>query len=214
MKRRLISDEQLARQDERAQVGRDIHDSVGHKLTALLKQLEVFRMQTEDTEVDSRLQVLKELAKESLEDTRNAVKVMKQNETGGLSAILRLIRKLEAESFIRVHFSVKRGALSAPLNNEQSIAVYRAVQEALTNIMRHSKAREAEITFEAPGGGIFLFEVINPIIAEKSFREGFGLQSMRERIEHAGGRLEIIQYDDRFVVHGTLSMLDKRGAEV
>ena len=47
MKRRLITDEQHARQEERAQVGRDIHDSVGHKLTALLMQLEMHRMQAE-----------------------------------------------------------------------------------------------------------------------------------------------------------------------
>ncbi|MBW7454195.1 sensor histidine kinase, partial [Paenibacillus sepulcri] len=134
MKRRIVSDEQAARQEERVQVGRDIHDSVGHKLTALLMQLEVFRMEA-DPAAAGRMQALKVLAKESLDETRNAVKALKQHEAGGLAAILSLIRKLEAESFIRVNFSVKHGALSAPLSNTQSIAVYRAVQEALTNMM-------------------------------------------------------------------------------
>jgi signal transduction histidine kinase len=208
MKRRIVLDEQLVRQEERAQVGRDIHDSVGHKLTALLMQLEVFRMES-DTETASRIQELKELAKESLEETRSAVKALKLHETGGLSAILSMIRKLEQESFFRVNFSVKHGALSAPLSNTQSIAVYRAVQEALTNIIKHSNARDAEILFEAPGGGVFRFEIINNRKENKPFREGFGLRSMRERIEMAGGRLEINAFEDRFVVRGTLSLVKK-----
>lgn len=217
IKRQNAADEQTARQDERAQVGRDIHDSVGHKLTALLMQLEVFRMEA-DSKTASRMEELKELAKDSLEETRNAVKALKHHEAGGLSAILSLIRKLESESFFRVNFTVKYGALSAPLSNAQSIAVYRAVQEALTNIMRHSNARDAEIMFEAPGGGVFRFEVINAMKEkdkeDKPFREGFGLRSMRERIEATGGRLEIISYEDRFVVRGTLSMVKKGDEEL
>ncbi|RXZ84816.1 sensor histidine kinase [Paenibacillaceae bacterium] len=209
MKRRLITAEQLARQEERAQVGRDIHDSVGHKLTALLMQLEVFRMQASES-TQPQVQQLKELAKESLEETRNAVQSLKRNELGGLSAILRLLRTLEAESFIRINFSVKHGALSAPLRSEQSIAVYRAVQEALTNMMRHSNAREADIRFETPGGGVFRFEVSNALKENKPLREGFGLQSMRERIERTGGKLDIIAYDGLFTVRGTLPMLNNQ----
>jgi signal transduction histidine kinase len=212
MKRQIVASEQVAREEERAQVGRDIHDSVGHKLTALLLQLEVFRMQT-DEGTALRVQELKELARESLEETRSAVKTLRNQEAGGLTAIVSLIRKLESESFFRINFSVRHGALSAPLSNTQSIAVYRSVQEALTNIMRHSNARDAEIIFEAPGGGVFRFEVINKWEENKSFREGFGLRSMRERMELAGGRLDVIPYKDRFVVRGTLSMVKKGGEE-
>ncbi|MDF2669168.1 MAG: sensor histidine kinase [Paenibacillus sp.] len=209
LKRRHISDEEAARQEARAQVGRDIHDSVGHKLTALLMQLEVYRMQSDD-ETKNKLEVLKALAKESLEETRSAVRTLKQQEIGGLQAILGLIRRLEAESFIRIQFTVKDGALSAPLSNSQSIAVYRVIQEALTNAMRHSNVREAEIMFEAPGGGSVLrFEVVNRQKDNKPFMEGFGLQSMRERMEQAGGQLELVAYDSHFIVRGTLSMLNK-----
>lgn len=48
LKRRIVSEEEVARQEERTQIARDIHDSVGHKLTALLMQLEVFRMQADE----------------------------------------------------------------------------------------------------------------------------------------------------------------------
>lgn len=206
MKRRLITDEQHARQEERAQVGRDIHDSVGHKLTALLMQLEMHRMQA-DSETAEILKGLKALAKESLEETRNAVKSLKQQETSGLPAILGLLRRLESESFMRVTLTARHGALTVPLNNAQSIAVYRAVQEAMTNAMKHGSTREVHIIFEAPGGGLFRFEVSNPYHRKNDiYREGYGLKAMRERIEEAGGELHISQYDNQFIVRGTLFM--------
>ncbi|RKL68155.1 sensor histidine kinase [Salipaludibacillus neizhouensis] len=213
MRRSTATDEELARQEERSQIGRDIHDSVGHKLTALLMQLEVFRMQA-DGETEKRLEELKKLTKESLEETRKAVKVLRDDQVGGISAVINLIRKLEAESFIRIQFSVKHGVMSAPLENEQAIVIYRAVQEGLTNIMRHTPAREAEIMFEAPGKGVFRFEVSNSIKEKVNYREGFGLTSMRERIEKIGGQLEIVQYDGRFIIRGTLSLKDRSGVSV
>lgn len=207
IKRRQLTDEEEARQEARAQVARDIHDSVGHKLTALLMQLEVHRLQASD-EAKPMLEGLKELAKESLEETRNAVKAMKQEETGGLQAVLALIRRLEAESFLRIQFTVKDGALSTPLTNEQSIAIYRAVQEALTNAMRHSRSKTAEVLFEAPGGGsVFRFEVANEQKrAALPPSEGFGLRSMRERIAAAGGQLEVASYENQFIVRGTFAL--------
>ncbi|MDQ0430744.1 signal transduction histidine kinase [Planomicrobium stackebrandtii] len=208
MKRRLLTDEQAARQEERTQIARDIHDSVGHKLTALLMQLEVFRLQA-DGDAAEHLQDLKSLAKESLEETRSAVKTLKHDEAGGVTAIIGLIRKLEAESFLRIQFSVKHGALSAPLGNDQMVIVYRAVQEALTNVMRHSQAREADIVFEAPGSSIFRFTVSNKTVQAAAFREGFGLASMRERIEQAGGECEAGPENGLFIVKGSLPLIVK-----
>ncbi|MUK88411.1 sensor histidine kinase [Ornithinibacillus sp. L9] len=206
LKRRVISEEDMARQEERILIAHEIHDSVGHMLTALLMQLEMFRLKISDT-YKEQVQSLKNLASASLEETRSAVKSLKASESGGLSGILRLIRKLEMEKFIRIHFSVKHGAFTAPLTGEQSFAIYRAVQEAITNIMKHSHAREAEITFEAPGGSIFRFEISNPIRDNtKKYQEGFGLTSMRERLEKFGGNLEVFQTDEHFVVRGFIKL--------
>ncbi|SDJ78988.1 sensor histidine kinase [Sediminibacillus albus] len=210
MKRNSILAEKLARQQERTLVGREIHDSVGHKLTNLLMQLEVTRMKADEPE-KQRIGVLKDLAKESLEETRRAVKALKQEEIGGIPAIISLIRKLEAENFIRIHFSVKNRAFSVQLLPEQTVAVYRAVQEALTNVMRHSPAREASVIFESPGESIFRFEVSNPIKKDYTYSEGFGLNSMRERVDQAGGSLDILVYKRLFIVRGTFPLHRKDG---
>lgn len=119
LKRRGITEEELARQEELVLIAHEIHDSVGHKLTALVMQLEMFRIQTSENDKE-RVRSLKELAGESLDETRRAVKSLKSHDTGGLPGILRLIRKLEVENLIRIHFSVKHGTFTAPLTGEQS----------------------------------------------------------------------------------------------
>ncbi|WP_208585622.1 sensor histidine kinase [Gracilibacillus suaedae] len=205
MKRQLVAEEENARQDERMLIGHEIHDSVGHKLTALLMQLEAFRL-TADEKDKETVAKLKELAEQSLEETRRAVKSFKQNEVGGLQGLIRLIRKLEVERFMKINFSVRHGAFAASLTGEQSFAIYRAVQEALTNIMKHSSSREAHISFEAPGGSIFRFEVMNPGKTSPFFEEGYGLKAMRERLEKVGGSL-VIDHDERqFAVSGSIQL--------
>ena len=77
--------------------------------------------------------------------------------------------------------------------------------------MKHSESKEAFITFEAPGGGIFRFEVVNRLKNKVVVREGFGLRSMRERIEEAGGTLEIVAYPDSFVIRGVMPILKEGG---
>ncbi|WP_226036623.1 sensor histidine kinase [Aquibacillus saliphilus] len=211
VKRKSISGEKLARQEERTQIGREIHDSVGHKLTNLLMQLEVARIQADDIS-KHQIELLKQLTTESLEETRRAVKALKQEEIGGIPAIISLIRKLEAERFIRIHFSVKNRAFSVQLPSEQIIAVYRAIQEALTNVMRHSTSKEASILFESPGESIFRFEVSNSIESDFTYREGYGLSSMKERVIQAGGTLEILVYKNAFILRGTFPVVQKEGA--
>ena len=76
--------------------------------------------------------------------------------------------------------------------------------------MKHGNAREVHILFEAPGGGVFRFEVMNAYNRKKRpFREGYGLKSMRERMEQAGGVLEIKEYDNQFIVRGRFTLLRK-----
>lgn len=212
LKRTGAAGEEIARQQERTKIARDMHDSVGHRLTNLLMQLEVFRLQS-DGETAARFEALKQYAQESLNETRKAVKALHREETEGLGAIMELIRRQEAENFVRVKFSLGEGVLSVPLTARQSAAIYRAVQEALTNAMRYGTSRQVEIEFEAPGRRVFRFHVSNPWNAKPEFREGFGLSSMRERLEALGGRLHIAAGHSRFIVEGTLPLVVEEGKD-
>ncbi|WP_017186626.1 sensor histidine kinase [Alkalibacillus haloalkaliphilus] len=209
LRRRITDHEETVRQEERHMIGQEIHDSVGHKLTSIIMQTEALRL-TSGTEEIQQIEQLKTLANESLDETRKAVKTFKQKEIGGLQGVMRLIRKLEMESFLQIHFSVKHGAFAAPLTGEQSFVIYRCVQEGLTNIMKHSQAREAQITFDSPGGSIFRFEIVNPIHSNQPFKMGYGLTSMQERLEKVGGGVEAQKGDQQFVLRAWIR-LNERG---
>lgn len=206
--RRVRDEEELVRREERQMIGQEIHDSVGHNLTSLIMQFEALRLKSTGID-EEQLNQLKQLAVKSLDETRRAVKTFKQREVGGLQGVIRLIRKLEVENFIRISFSVKNGAFAAPLTGEQSFAIYRAVQEGLTNLMKHGPAREAEVIFDAPGGSILRFEIVNPVKDQEAFREGYGLSSMRERLEKHGGGIEVMKNKQQFILRGWVRIMNQ-----
>ncbi|MGB0090624.1 MAG: histidine kinase [Planifilum fulgidum] len=207
LKRRAYEGEQSARIEERNRIARDMHDSVGHHLTALLIQIEVLRQQSGRDE--NRLGMIKALAKKSLEEIRTAVRALHEKEIQGLSSVIHLIRRLETDSQIRVNFTAKQGALSVPLSADKCVAIYRGIQEGLTNAMRHSFAREVDVSLDLPGGKSIRFEVSNRIREAKPYREGFGLKALRERVEQVGGRVEIVPSRERFTVRGIIPLDEK-----
>ncbi|WP_066188659.1 MULTISPECIES: sensor histidine kinase [Gracilibacillus] len=202
IKRESVTRDQHARQEERVSIGREIHDRVGHTLTNLLMKIEILRMQGDSKEMGD----LKSLAQESLSETRRAVRALREDNTTGLAAIIHLIRKLEAEQYMSIQFSLRKNALSVLLTPEQASITYRAIQEAMTNVMRHSPGKEAMIVLEAPGQTHFRFEVSNPIEQQMEVKEGFGLQSMRERLVQLSGYLEVQTYQQQFIVRGSFPL--------
>ncbi len=200
LKRLHLEAEDNARLQERTRIARDIHDSVGHRLTALIMKLEMLSIQDKN----SAYEELKEMAKGSLEETRIAVKTLQTKESEGIAAVLHLIRKLEAESHLLVQFTLKQGVLSIPVTNRMSVVLYRVIQEALTNIMRHGDTREAHITLEKSAIGDIYFKITNPLHNPKPFTSGFGLENMRKRIEEINGKLNIHQTNDTFIISGTI----------
>ncbi|GEN90828.1 sensor histidine kinase [Tetragenococcus koreensis] len=185
--------EKVTRQEERNQIAREIHDSVGHRLTALTMQLEAARLQAKDSESQKTFAQLKTLAQDSLADTRSAVKTFKTEDTAGIQAVIQLIRKLESESQLRVAITMKTGVLGIVLSNKQSVTLYRSIQEALTNMMRHSLSRQAAIEFQIIAQRDLRFQVTHPLKEKVTITEGFGLTNMRERLSEIGGRLTVSQ---------------------
>lgn len=206
LKRQAVIHEKNVRQEERNQIAREIHDSVGHRLTSLLMQLEVARLESESSSEKEKFVRLKSLAKSSLDETRKAVKALKGEETAGLTAVVQLIRKLEAESHLRISFSIKSGTLSSPLTNKQSVVLYRSVQEALTNMMKHSETKQAEIEFRILADSYFQFQISNPAKTKVNITEGFGLTAMKERLDELGGSLKIIQAEGEFQIKGAFPL--------
>src|SRR5690625_3981223 len=196
LKRLHVSKEEMVKTEERTRIAREIHDSVGHRLTALIMKLEILQIQ----EKNNHFAELKEMANKSLLETREAVKTLQESETRGITAVVQLIRKLEAESQLLIQFTLKEGVLSVPLSNEHGIVLYRVIQEALTNVMRHSTSKQVHIVIGKSAIGSLSFTISNPIYKKEQLTYGFGLKNMEARVAEIGGQLDIYQTNEEFVV--------------
>lgn len=197
-KRHAYRSEKGARLEERTRIAREIHDAVGHKLTSLLMLLRIKSLSKNDEYED-----VVQLAEEALHETRKAVTTLQSKDSAGLSSVIQLIRKLESESHISVSFTTEKGILSITLSNQQNVCLYRMLQEALTNAMKHAHSREVEVTLRKNAVSNIEFIVVNKVQAKKSFSEGFGLRSMKERIQELGGEVTAYYDSDYFVVKGS-----------
>ncbi|MDN4493283.1 sensor histidine kinase [Ureibacillus aquaedulcis] len=210
LKRMSVEQEQLVRAEERTKIARDIHDSVGHKLTSLLMQLEVISIQNSMDSIGEA----KQLARESLEETRYAVRQLKSAETTGIQSVIQLIRKLEMESRLHIRFTLEKGVLSLPLSNKQSVVIYRVLQESLTNAMKYSHSKEVEVILGVNSLQHLQFEVKNKLISNNPIIQGFGLSNMEDRLREIGGELSILRTDQHFILRGTFPIKkDKNTAE-
>ncbi|MUV36675.1 Histidine kinase [Lentibacillus sp. JNUCC-1] len=200
LKRLNVKADQTVRIQERTRIARDLHDSVGHKLTSLIMKLEMLAIQEKNPEYRS----LKQLAEDGLKETRDAVQTLQSDEQEGLATVINLIRKLEAESHIMIQFTIKEGVLSTPLSNAKSVVLYRVLQEALTNVMRHGQTREVQMTLGKSAIDDISFEIENAHHAKKPYIPGFGLRNMKKRVEEVGGTISIYQTETKFIVSGTI----------
>jgi signal transduction histidine kinase len=200
VKRQALINEKSVRIEERARIAREMHDSVGHKLTALSMQIEMLLLKEEN----EMLRSMKAMVNESLEETRKAVRALTIDDIEGISSVIQLIRKLESETQLRIHFTTKQGALSLPLSNQSSVVLYRVLQESLTNAMKYSAAREVYVELGVSPIGQLSLQIKNKFHSEKTIHEGFGLKNMRERVEELGGRLHQYQIDGFFIIEGIL----------
>lgn len=192
--------ETVAKTEERNRIAREIHDSVGHRLTALMMKLEMLHIEKQDPIYDE----LKMMASESLQETREAVQTLQTTDVKGIPAVVQLIRKLEAESHLLIQFTLKEGVLSMPISNQHGVVLYRIIQEALTNVMRHATSRHVAITIGLSAIQTLSFDISNQIAAQQAFTKGFGLTNMTERIEEIGGTLDIYETETSFVIRGMM----------
>lgn len=205
LKRSFVEQEQLVRAEERTKMTRDIHDSVGHKLTALLMQLEVLSIENNIKGIED----IKELARDSLDETRNAVRQLKTSEASGIQSVIQLIRKLEMESHLQIRFTFEKGVVSLPISNSQSIALYRVLQESLTNAMKYSDSKEVDVILRQNSLQHVHFIVKNKMLKMKTFEFGFGLTNMMGRVEEIGGELRVNQTEEHFIIEGTFPIKER-----
>lgn len=188
-----------AQEGERALLARDLHDDLGQLLTALQLQLEALRRRATATGDRTQLDECLALVGQVLTQVRTLSLDLRppQLDNLGLAAALRWFaeRKLANMPGVTLRFTAEGlPALDAPLET----TCFRIAQEALTNVLRHSGARQVEIDLAVVDGRLRMmicddgtgFDVGEQY--ERSIRgESSGLLNMQERASLVGGRLEL-----------------------
>lgn len=181
--------EQLTETKERNRIAREIHDTVGHTMTALLVQLQATRMLQEHDPVKSKETLLRceDLARSALQEVRLSVRTLRDEESAK-PTIIESVRTLLSD------FSNMTGVLtSLHLEGNPSCVtaslqpiIYRIIQESLTNAKRHGNADKAKVTIRCSHRQIEL-EIHDDGQGTAEVTPGFGLINMRERVQEQGG---------------------------
>ncbi len=181
-----------AREEERRRIARELHDELGQRLTAL--KMELSSLSDGGTDRGTRLPAMLGMLDETVAALRRIAADLRplMLDDLGLNAA---IEWLGNEASRRLGIRVQVDLDEVPDVDERvAIALYRMVQEALTNVARHARARQASVQLRRRNDGLHLSVRDDGVgFPERALqREGrWGLLGMRERAELLGGRLEI-----------------------
>ncbi|MFB7141457.1 sensor histidine kinase [Gottfriedia sp. NPDC056225] len=177
--------------EERNRIAREIHDAVGHSLTSLIVQMQAlqYMIKKDPNQAEQSLKDMLVVARKGLEDIRKSVHSLAdeipQSAVGTLETLL---THMESSTSIQYSFQAEIGDVE--LDVEVYKILFRILQESITNVIRHSKATKLDVLLRTES------ECINMTIRDNGYldhaqniSEGFGLKSMRERLEKMHGSL-------------------------
>lgn len=186
----------------RTAAAREVHDVLAHSLSGLIIQLEAARLQSQASGADPALQTSVDNALRSaragLDEARRAVAALRGDRPQGPADIASLVEEHRLTSGAPITFEVtgEPHALSA----EAGLALYRAVQEALSNVRKHARGAAADVRLAWRPDGVAL-TVTNRLTADVvSDARGWGLAGIEERVGALHGAVQASAENGHYVV--------------
>ena len=184
----LLATQQLLadtiRAAERARIARDLHDALGHHLTALNLHLDLAERHAGSGETGS-LRISRDLAKSLLAEVRTTVNAQRGQRAINLQQALETLCAGIPFPSIALSYD-ERIEINEPTLAD---AIFRTVQEAITNAVRHSGASEVNVNLSRRSDGLAI-SVSDDGGGAVRLQEGNGLSGIRERVKILGGRLQ------------------------
>lgn len=207
---RIAREQRLAIAEERTRIARELHDSAGHAINAILIQAGAARLVQDSQPERSReaIATIETIARESIEDIDAILGGLRDGAPADLEplpGIDRIAALVERHQAAGLDFSLRdRTSPELQLPPPIDRAAYRIAQEAMTNAARHGTGA-AELTLDCRDG-VLTLTVVNPVADGATARStgGHGLTGMRERAALLGGTLDARRVGDRFEVRATL----------
>jgi signal transduction histidine kinase len=216
------AEEQWTIHAERDRIARELHDSLAQVLGVIHLRLRALETRAKDEAshvMAAEMSEIAETADEAYKDVREAILGLRETvrEDDGLEGSLReYLRKYSRQTGIAATLTCE-GDTRRALTPRSEVQLLRVVQEALTNTRKHSGARKVHVRILCDGSRATL-EIqddgagFDPSTVASSMEGGFGLASMRERVEQIGGTLDVHTAPNEgtnVVVH--LEAEDRRG---
>ncbi|MHB8060821.1 MAG: sensor histidine kinase [Gaiellaceae bacterium] len=188
--RRVVAAQEL----ERRRLSRELHDETGQTLTSVLLGLKAIEQAPESEQAQAEVERLHELVTQALQDVRRlAVELRPKalDDFGLLPALKRLGSGFSEQTGIRVEVESFLGEERLP--SEIETALYRIVQESLTNVVKHARAGSVSVLVTRKSGSVIavIEDDGRGFDAGAGRDEGLGLVGMEERVALLDGRLQI-----------------------
>ena len=185
--------EDIAATKERNRLAREIHDNIGHYLTIVNVQIEAARLTCESDPVRAldALDKAQELAKRGLDAVRESVSALRVSPVENRpleEALAELVEETQV-SGINVEFKIA-GKLHT-VEPKTALALYRVMQEGLTNVRKHSNASKVDMELDFSQADTVRLVLRDDGVGAADTSGGFGLIGLRERIQLLGGEFKI-----------------------
>ena len=199
--------EELAATQERNRLAREIHDNLGHYLTIVNVQIEAAKVtcQTDQSRALDALNKAQELAKKGLTSVRESVAALRVSPVEDRSideAIEELIKESLAAG-IQTEFKIF--GESKPVEAKAALALYRIVQEGLTNVRKHANASRVDVELDFSQTDKIRLMLRDDGVGAANTDGGFGLIGIRERVQLLDGEFKVqTRPDQGFLIDVTL----------
>ena len=200
-----VAERSVVVEQERNRLARDMHDVVAHSLAVVIAQADGARYTKDPIASADALATISATAREALTDVRLLLGQLRHSqEAGPQPRVADLDRLIDQVRDAGLTITVDEVGERPELHASQALAVYRILQEALTNALRHGDtAKPVQIRMDWAVDAVTL-EVSNAL-REPTVREpGHGLTGMQERAVLVGGEFSAGAEHDQFVVRATL----------
>lgn len=201
--RNLASHLQTIREEERTTIAREIHDELGQVLTVLKIQITLLSNKLKDDQIDikEKLVTISNMIDDTVENVQRITSKLRPDildELGLIPAIEWQANEFEKVTGINCALALSENRLI--LDKEKSTAIFRIFQEALTNVMRHSRAKSVLISLQTDKDNLFLKVKDNGIGINSEQLKDFkslGIIGMKERALILGGEVTIEGITDK-----------------
>jgi signal transduction histidine kinase len=185
--------EELATIKERNRLAREIHDSLGHYLTVVNVQIgaaQAILAQDEPRALD-HLAKAQTLTQEGLAEVRRSVAALRASPTESRPLTKALAKLVEQWQAAGMNVRLDVAGIVHPLTPQAELTIYRAAQEALTNVGKHANATKVGITLGYGDEDSVRLRVADDGVGSAESQGGFGLLGVRERVQLLGGEVHV-----------------------